>query len=152
MFNACKQGAGKLQTGWVGAVLFVLTVFIFTGCGTQSATGSSSFMTQTTQTQQPIHAIRGIVSQLEMIDTHIGWAQSLHFEANGTHIDIVRTIDGGAHWQVMLTCLPRSSDGGKAAEFTVCTADFRSATIATVLEPLQNNQSRIYHTSDGGQT
>jgi photosystem II stability/assembly factor-like uncharacterized protein len=152
MFNSSKQYAGKPQTGWAGAVLFVLTLLLFTSCGTQGATGSSSFATQTTQTQRPINAIHGLVGQLYMFGERTGWTQSLRLDTNGTHIDILRTVDGAAHWQVMFTCSPSTSDAGKAAEFTVCTTGFRSATIATVLEPLQNNQSRIYHTSDGGQT
>jgi photosystem II stability/assembly factor-like uncharacterized protein len=152
MFNSYKRCARKPQTVWGGALLYVLTLLLFTSCGTPNATGSSSFTTQTTQIPPPVNAIHGIVSQLAMINTRIGWAQSMHFETDGTHVDILRTVDGGARWQIVFTCLPRSSDGGKAAEFTVCTSDFRSASIATVLEPLQNNQSRIYHTSDGGRT
>ena len=94
--------------------------------------------------------IHGIVSQLHMINATTGWVQSWYTDGGVIHNDILRTIDGGAHWKVMLTCLPVSSDGGKAAGFVTCLNDFRTSTIATVLEPLKNNQSRIYHTSDGG--
>jgi photosystem II stability/assembly factor-like uncharacterized protein len=152
MIQPCKQYARKLRTLWVGALVSVLSLFIFTGCGTSNAIGSASVTTQTAQTQPPINAIHGIVGQLYMMNARIGWTQSWRGDADGNHNDILRTVDGGAHWQVMLTCSPFMPDGGKGAEFVTCTSNFRSATVATVLEPLQNNRSRIYHTSDGGRT
>ena len=113
---------------------------------------ASSYTVQSTNKQPATNEIHGIVSPLHMIDAHIGWTQSWYSVGDTIHNDILRTIDGGVHWRVMFTCLPVSSDGGKAAGFVTCNTDFRSSMIASVLEPQANNQTRIYHTSDGGQT
>lgn len=131
------------------SLVCVLTLFLFASCGTGTNT---SFTVQTANKHPLTNEIHGIVSQLHMMNAHVGWAQSWYDAGDAIHIDILRTVDGGIHWRVMLNCLPISSDGGQAAGFVTCNSDFRSSMIASVLEPQANNQVRIYHTSDGGQT
>lgn len=130
--------------------LFVLSSLLLVGCGFQSG-ASSSPATQSAPQRPPKGEIHGIISQLHMITATVGWVQSWYTSGDAIHNDILRTVDGGMHWKVMLTCSPVSSEKGKAAGFVTSLNDFRTATIATVLEPQGNNQSRIYHTSNGGQ-
>ena len=131
--------------------LLIVFLLLLTACGAQSEISSSSG-TQSAPQQPPNAEVHGIISQLHMINATTGWVQSWYTSGDVIHNNILRTVDGGVHWKVVLTCLPVSSDGGKAAGFVTCLNDFRTSAIATVLEPLGNNQSRIYHTSDGGQT
>jgi photosystem II stability/assembly factor-like uncharacterized protein len=146
-----KQLPGTLRFTLPKVHLSVLSLLLLTSCGFQPGISGSSG-TQSAPSHPPTSEIHGIVSQLQMINATTGWVQSWYTDGGVIHNDILRTVDGGAHWKVMLSCLPTSSDGGKAADFVTCLNDFRTSTIATVLEPLKNNQSRIYHTSDGGQT
>lgn len=151
MLISLRQLPGKIRFILPKVLLSVLSLLLMVGCGFQSEISESS-STQSASQQPPTGEIHGSVSRLYMIDATTGWVQNWYRDGNVIHNDILRTVDGGAHWKVMLSCLPVSSDGGKAAGYVTCLNDFRTATIATVLEPLGSNQSRIYHTSDGGQT
>lgn len=148
-----KTGRIRTNTLAIRPVIYALSVLVFVGCGfSTSNNANSSYTTQAANKQAATSEIHGIISSLHMIDAHVGWTQSWYTTGESVHNDILRTTDGGVHWRVMFTCSPVSSDGGKTAGFVTCNSDFRSAMIASVLEPQANNQTRIYHTSDGGQT
>jgi photosystem II stability/assembly factor-like uncharacterized protein len=88
-----------------------------------------------------------------MIIATVGWAQTWNISGEYRY-GILRTTDGGVHWNLVLKSTP-TEDEGKG--FTALYTDFCSETVATVLAPeydaaTQTHQSRIYHTSDGGQT
>ena len=148
-----KTGKMHVRTFLFGSLISTFTMLVLIGCGflTDSST-TSSYTVQSANKRPPTSEIHGIVNPLHMIDAHIGWTQSWYTTGDSIHNDILRTTDGGVHWRVMFTCSPVSSDGGKAAEFVTCNSDFRSSMLASVIEPQANNQTRIYHTSDGGQT
>lgn len=87
---------------------------------------------------------------VHMITASVGWAETMNFSPTTIYFTVLRTTDGGIHWQAILKCSPYQGVG-KGAGFATCPADFRSTTVATVLETQQSNLT-IYHTADGGQT
>lgn len=89
-----------------------------------------------------------------MIDATTGWAVSWDIINSGAY-SILKTMDGGKHWETMLKCLPTQGQGRGFIE--PCRTDFHSASVATVVQPesdtnMQNSRIRIFHTSDGGET
>ena len=148
-----KTGKMHAHTLIFGPLTSALVLLMLVGCSFHADNNTTSAYTvQTTSSQSATSEIHGIVSQLHMIDAHVGWTQSWYTTGNSIHNDILRAVDGGVHWRVMFTCSPISSDGGKAAGFVTCSSNFRSSMIASVLEPQANNLTRIYHTGDGGLT
>ena len=88
-----------------------------------------------------------------MINAEVGWAESMHYLDDPIYSTFLRTTDGGKHWKAVLQCFPIVG----AKTFVGCMASFNTATSATVQEPVRGNSlqgeyTRIYHTSDGGQT
>src|SRR3954463_11541613 len=73
---------------------------------------------------------------LSAVSSQVAWASG----ANGT---VLRTVDGGAHWQ------PRPVDGASAVDFR--DVDAVSERVAYVLSIGPGEASRIYKTSDGGE-
>jgi photosystem II stability/assembly factor-like uncharacterized protein len=92
--------------------------------------------------------IPGALFSVRMMDARIGWAESWDLAGSGAYL-ILRTTDGGRHWKLLLQCFPTEGLGKGG----FCPTDFRSAAVATVVEPDYARQTqRIFHTSDGGQT
>jgi photosystem II stability/assembly factor-like uncharacterized protein len=97
--------------------------------------------------------IVGALTELHMITAEVGWAVSMHYLDDPMYSTILRTTDGGKHWKAVLQCVPIVG----AKSFVGCLTSFTTASSATVQEPvrgniLQGDYTRIYHTSDGGQT
>ena len=92
--------------------LLIVFLLLLTACGAQSEISSSSG-TQSAPQQPPNAEVHGLISQLHMINATTGWVQSWYTSGDVIHNNILRTVDGGVHWKVVLTCLPVSSDGGK---------------------------------------
>jgi len=120
-------------------------------CGKQSQGGTAGQSTAVqgakgTATNTPA----GAFNTLHMITASIGWAETTNSSPTTIYYTVLRTTDGGVHWQAVLRCLPYQGSG-KGAGYATCPADFRSATTATVLETQQSTMN-IYHTVDGGQT
>ncbi len=125
------------------ATLTFLGFLLLTGCGPHG-TGN-----------QPITLpLAGALTRVQMIDANTGWAISWDLAGTGAY-HILKTTDGGSHWQTMLQCLPTQPSGMGFGEG--CSTDFHSASVATVVQPEYDSQAqisslRIFHTSDGGQT
>lgn len=137
-------------TLFISMIAIVTALLTISSCGTNGGQSSTEI---TPSKQQPIHTIAGALADLHMINTMDGWSQSMHFPTGDTSIyfTILHTTDGGVNWKTVLKCSPYQGSGGKGSGFATCPSDFRSATIATVLETEQS-QLNIYHTSDGGQS
>lgn len=135
------------------ATLFILLLALY-GCGPQSHTGNSP-MTQGNN-QPASSTITGVFTSIYMMTTNIGWATAQHTDNNGnSYVTILRTTDSGVHWKEVLTCKPYAMIV-LGAGIGVPT-NFYSASVATVSiteydSATQQYQSRIVHTSDGGQT
>lgn len=98
--------------------------------------------------------ISGIFSHIHMIDASVGWAVSWNVARNGAN-SILKTSDGGVHWNTVLQCL--STQGLGKGFMEPCATDFHSTSVATVVQPeyddkTQVSRIRIFHTSDGGQS
>jgi photosystem II stability/assembly factor-like uncharacterized protein len=92
--------------------------------------------------------IPGALLSVRMMDASVGWAESWDPAGSGAYL-ILRTTDGGSRWKLLVQCFPTEGLGKSG----FCPTDFRSATVATVVEPDYARQTqRIFHTSDGGQT
>lgn len=105
------------------------------------------------ENQPMTSSIVGALDEVHMINAEVGWAESMHYLDNPIYSTVLRTTDGGQHWKAVLKCLP--IQGVKT--FVPCLTSFNTATSATVQETvsgnsLQGTYTRIYHTSDGGQT
>lgn len=69
------------------------------------------------------------------VDAHVAWA-------SGQKGTVLRTVDGGMHWQVMHV------DGAEALDFR--DIEGFSADVAVVLSIGEGEASRVYRTEDGG--
>ncbi len=124
----------------------IALVLLLTACGKQSG-GSTTIQGAN---GSPVTSLHGAFSTIHMIDASVGWAEVMNLSSPSISFTVVRTTDGGSHWQAVLQCSPYQGVG-KGAGFATCPGDFRSATVATVLETQQSTLN-IYHTADGGQT
>ena len=124
-------------------------LLLLTSCGLPAngdVPGSSSIVHA--GNQPATNSVVGALTKVQMIDANIGWAVSWDLAGSGAY-QILRTTDGGRRWRMLLQCFP-TSGLGKGEN---CSADFRFAKVATVVEPDYARQTlRIFHTSDGGQT
>ena len=124
----------------------IVFVLLLTACGKQA---SDSTTIQGTN-GAPIAKLKGAFSMIDMMNASTGWAELMNLSASSISFTVVRTTDGGSHWQTVLQCSPYQGVG-KGAGFATCPGDFRSATVATVVETQQSTLN-IYHTADGGHT
>ncbi len=149
-----RPGARKKQQRRLLSLWTLLGVLLLTACGRSTSADTSSGSTVVrTATSPATTIVAGILSNIHMIDASNGWAISHSIE--GTSYRILRTTDGGVHWQMTLECRPTQGVGRDIME--PCSTDFRSASVATVVQPeyesaTQYSQIRIFHTSNGGQT
>lgn len=139
----------------ISMIVLILSLFILSSCGIQHNTGSQSSTLVTTGNQPATSTLRGDLTGLHMINATVGWAVSWDIAGTGNSYHILRTTDAGVHWKIVLQCT--STQGAGKGFIVGCITDFHSASVATVLAPefdsaTQESQSRIFHTSDGGQT
>lgn len=141
----------------ISLLLILIGLLALVSCGSQNGTGSqsSSGSVQAQGGKGPgTNMLTGALGEVRMIDATVGWAVSWDIAGTGSY-HILRTTDGGAHWQTVLQCASTQQLGkGFVAS---CATDFHSASVATVLAPeyddkTQQSQSRIFHTSNGGRT
>lgn len=132
--------------------ILVIVLLAFSGCGKQQQQGDTAGQSVTVQGGKGVgtNTPGGAFSTLHMINASIGWAETMNYSPTTIYYTVLRTTDGGVHWQSVLRCSPYQGVG-KGAGFATCPVDFRSATTATVLETQQSTMN-IYHTVDGGQT
>lgn len=146
--------------------IFITLLFIITGCGSTAGVNESR-SSQLTKADDlaATSALKGSLENVRMINTTIGWADSWYFSANADSRSYIiwRTTDAGMHWKAVLTCAAAQAGiqnrvaaqivlQNRETAFETCPSNFYSALVATVLQPEPGNQSRIFHTSDGGQT
>lgn len=133
---------------FMSVFIFFIVLLALSGCGKQAeVTGQSGTMQgeHGPGTTTP----RGAFYMLHMITASAGWAETMNFSST-IYFTVLRTTDGGIHWHAVLQCSPYEGYG-KGSGFATCPADFRSASLATVVET-QQSSTTIYHTTDGGQT
>lgn len=140
---------------FISMSVLILSLFILSSCGIQHNTGGQSSTLVTTGNQLATTTLTGDLTELHMINATVGWAVSWDLAGTGNSYHILRTTDAGVHWKVVLQCT--STQGAGKGFIVGCVTDFNSASVATVLAPefdsaTQESQSRIFHTSDGGQT
>ncbi|MHB8599529.1 MAG: WD40/YVTN/BNR-like repeat-containing protein [Ktedonobacteraceae bacterium] len=140
------NGKGQAQWYFLSFCLFLLGVLLLTGCGSQSSNSATIHGAN----GSPTTKLAGALDMLHMINADIGWAEVMNLSSSSISFTVIRTTDGGNHWQTVLQCSPYQGVG-KGAGFATCPGDFRSATLATVVETQQSTLN-IYHTVDGGQT
>jgi photosystem II stability/assembly factor-like uncharacterized protein len=145
---------------WVttkASTILIFALFMVSGCGFPQSQGQSQ-NAQTFATiqrgNQVLTTVPGAFSSLDMISATVGWAVSWDLAGSGSYV-ILRTTDGGSHWRAALRCTSTQGEGRGFMES--CWEDFRSATVATVVQPeydakTQISQIRIFHTADGGAT
>ena len=148
------RAAGQRGIIPISMTLIIVSLLALSSCGFQDRGGNQSSSVVKANNQPPTSTLTGILANLHMIDAMVGWAVSWDIAGSGNY-NILRTIDGGVHWKIMLQCTSTQSAGKGFSD--PCITDFRSASVATVLAPeynsaTQESQSRIFHTSDGGQT
>jgi len=133
--------------------LILIVLLAFSGCGKQQQQGGTAGQSVKVQGENGTgtNTPGGAFSTLHMINASIGWAETTNFSTTTTYFTVLRTTDGGVHWQAVLRCSPYQGFPGKGAGYATCPVDFRSATTATVLETQQSTMN-IYHTVNGGQT
>ncbi|GLV60239.1 hypothetical protein KDH_70590 [Dictyobacter sp. S3.2.2.5] len=133
-------------------------LIMLAGCGAnadqESTSGDSKTIKPSPTMLAPATVLKGVFQSIHMLTTTDGWAVSQSVPGAGGY-SILRTRDGGVHWQAMLNCV--STQGQGKGFIAPCITDFRSATVATVTAPqvdekTQVSSSHIYHTSDGGMT
>ncbi len=117
---------------------FVVSLLVLTACGSggEVATQDQALHSSPTVTPQ----ISGTTNRLDavsVVNEHVAWASG----RNGT---VVRTIDGGATWEVHV--IP----GAETLAFR--DIDAFSQDVAFVLSNNNTPNARIYKTEDGGQT
>ena len=139
----------------ISMIILILSLFILSSCGIQHNTGGQSSTPVTPGSQPATSTLTGALTGLHMINATVGWAVSWDIAGTGNSYHILRTTDAGVHWKVVLQCT--STQGAGKGFIVGCVTDFHSASVATVLAPefdsaTQESQSRIFHTSDGGQT
>ncbi len=130
-------------------VLFIVLLAL-SSCGKQQQGGTGQPDTVQGENGSATNTPRGAFNTLHMLSASIGWAETMNSSPTTIYFTVLRTTDGGVHWKAVLKCSPYQGSG-KGAGFATCPADFRSATLATVLET-QKSSITIYHTTDGGQT
>ncbi len=136
-------------------IVLILSLLTLSSCGLQNRTGSQSSTLVTPGSQPATSTLTGDLTGLHMINATVGWAVSWDIAGTGNSYHILRTTDAGVHWKIVLQCT--STQGAGKGFIVGCVTDFHSASVATVLAPefdsaTQESQSRIFHTSDGGQT
>src|SRR5579863_3125277 len=124
----------------------LIALLLLTSCGSRS----SDSATIQGANGSPVSTLAGAFDMVHMINANVGWAETMHLSSSSTSFTVMRTTDGGSHWQAVLQCSPYQGVG-KGAGFAPCPGDFRSATIVTIVET-QQSSFNIYHTVDGGQT
>ncbi len=140
----------------ISMIVLILSLLTLLSCGIQHNTGSQSSSSVVTTGNQPATStLTGDLTELHMINATVGWAVSWDLAGTGNSYHILRTTDAGVHWKIVLQCT--STQGAGKGFIVGCVTDFHSASVATVLAPefdsaTQESQSRIFHTSDGGQT
>jgi len=144
-------GKARAEFPVVGLLLCVLLVL--SGCGFHQGQAARA-STSTPDVQRGFNTVPGAFMDLHMINATVGWAVSQDVAGDGNDT-ILRTSDGGAHWKATLTCAPTRGESHGSIE--PCETDFRSATLATVVQPEYNTQKqasqlRIFHTADAGVT
>jgi photosystem II stability/assembly factor-like uncharacterized protein len=152
--DAPGKGSGRRRISTVFMTILIVSLFIYLFYGLRGGIGGQFPSIWVKADNQPAtNTMHGILDEIHMIDATVGWASSWYDSGNAKRYTILRTTDAGGHWKVMLTCTPfLDRSQGKGAGFESCLSDFHSALVASVLEPEQNHQSRIFHTSDGGLT
>ncbi len=155
--QATKDSKNPQQssTTSISMIVLILSLLTLSSCGIQHNTGSQSSTLVTTGNQPATSTLTGALTKLHMINATVGWAVSWDLAGTGNSYHILRTTDAGVHWKVVLQCT--STQGAGKGFIVGCVTDFHSASVATVLAPefdsaTQESQSRIFHTSDGGQT
>ena len=139
---------GKGHGRWYFAsfcMSLIIALLLLASCGSKQSDSSAVQGANGSQT----NALAGAFNTVHMINASIGWAGMINLSSS-TSFTVMRTTDGGSHWQAVLQCSPYQGLG-KGSGFATCPTDFRSATIATVVET-QQSSFNIYHTVDGGQT
>lgn len=143
----------RFRAGFSASGLLLCVLIILAGCGfSQSQAVRTSTSAQVAN--QRSSTVPGAFSDLRMMNATVGWAVSQDVVGSGDYL-ILHTTDGGAYWKATLKCVPTQSLGKDFIE--PCGTDFRSATLATVVQPEYNTQKqvsqlRIFHTSNGGTT
>lgn len=122
--SRCQRRSGTGGTGLLLALLSVLLVSL-SGCGLSDGGSSGKHI--------------GAWQAIQMLDTQHGWAS--------TYLAILRTSDGGAHWQDVTPWQKRSPWGHSAT--------FLTPQIAWVVQ--QGNKddktpAQVFRTADGGET
>jgi photosystem II stability/assembly factor-like uncharacterized protein len=145
---------GRSRARWYCAsfcISLIIALLLLTSCGSkqQGNIASDSSTVQGANGSQT-GVLAGAFSTVHMINASVGWAETMNLSSPSISFTVLRTTDGGYHWQTVLQCSPYQGVG-KGAGFATCPGDFRSATIATVVETQQSTMN-IYHTVDGGQT
>jgi photosystem II stability/assembly factor-like uncharacterized protein len=137
------------------SILTLLGLLLLTSCG-QPGNGNEPSPTSIVQAgnQPATNTIAGALTSVQMMDASTGWAMSWDLAGTGAY-HILKTTDGGRHWQRLLQCLPTQGLGEGFVEG--CATDFHSSSVATVVQPeyesqTQTSRLRIFHTSNGGQT
>ncbi|GCE06896.1 WD40/YVTN/BNR-like repeat-containing protein [Dictyobacter aurantiacus] len=143
---------------FLGLLPLLGALIMLTACGAntdQTYTGGDSKTIKPSPTMlAPAAVLKGVFKSIHMITITDGWAVSQSVPGSGSYT-ILRTRDGGVHWQAMLDCV--STQGQGKGFIAPCSTDFHSATVATVMAPQYNEKTQassslIYHTSDGGMT
>ena len=141
-----RNKRGQTQWYFPSICLSIVLAVLLTACGIQSS-GSTTIQGAN---GTPVTKLSGAFSTIHMIDASTGWAEVMNLNTSSISFTVVRTTDGGSHWQTVLQCSPYQGVG-KGAGFATCPGDFRTATVATVVETQQSFLT-IYHTANGGQT
>lgn len=138
-----------LLVSWL--VLLVLLI----GCGSQPGVQQGSQTGQQVTARPGVLAsLSGMLTSIHMLNASMGWAVDWQLDGDGSY-HILRTIDGGLHWQDTLSCTS-TVDQGKGF-LKPCSTSFYSASVATVVQPeydqrTRATRTRIFHTADGGET
>lgn len=76
---------------------------------------------------------------LSVVDDNVVWA-------SGTNGRVIRTVDGGKHWSVIIV------PGAAKLDFRGIRAFDQKTAVIISSGPAENGQARIYRTTDGGET
>src|SRR5579872_5110518 len=93
----------------------IVFVLLLTACGKQA---SDTTTIQGTN-GAPVASLKGALNMVHMLNADIGWAEVMNLYAPSISFTVVRTTDGGSHWQTVLQCSPYQGVG-KGAGFATC--------------------------------
>lgn len=150
-YTSTQNGKGRALWYFPSFCMSLIIVLILlASCGSKQQ-GTIAHVSSTVQDANgsQTSVLAGAFNTVHMINASVGWAGMINLSSS-TSFTVMRTTDGGSHWQAVLQCSPYQGLG-KGSGFATCPGDFRSATIATVVET-QQSSFNIYHTVDGGQT